>query len=531
MIITNIFKCGKNKFFRSVLYILMFTFTFTTCACYTTYDGKLSPQQLHSRSNFVFIEAIMKDGLVINLRDKDARYESIYDAIVYTSYNDDTSWVNPKVYNRTSTVNTIKIKDVKALIVEKEEQNTGLTILAVLGIVAGLILIAGIIIAASKESCPFIYSFNGDKYIFDAEPYGGAIAEGLKRTDYSRLEDLKDVNGKYKLLMRNEADETQHTDEIKLLVIEHPEGTEIAPDVSGKFSVFEKAILPLSVTDENGKDISIFFNKKDNVQWQTDMPDQTGFDARKLRHELILKFPKPKDAKKVKLLVNAGTALWGGYMIKSMLNMRGNKVDEWYADINNKGPELIRLYNFMEREELYSLKVNVSENDKWMNRGLISAAGPFLDEDRIIELNIENVIGDTLIVKLNPPYGYWKFDYAGLIFESNAAAKISEIHLSYAMNEKGQDLRDSMFAVDGRYYSMPDSISTANLEFKVPPMNVNLNRSLYLKTTGYYDIHLKKNKPQQTELIEKIFETPGFILEISMNEYIEKIKSLSANNK
>lgn len=531
MIITNIFKCGHNKFFRTVINILMFTFTFTTCACYTTYDGKIRPEQLHSKSKFTFIEAIMKDGLVINLRDKEARYESVYDAIVYTSFENDTSWVNKNVYNRISTVNTIKLKDVRAIIVEKEEQNTALTILAVLGIVAGLIIIAGIIIAASKESCPFIYSFNGKKYIFDAEPYGGAIAEGLKKTDYSRLEDLKDVNGKYKLLMRNEADETQHTDEIKLLAIEHPIGTEVAPDVSGKFTVFEKAIQPLSVTDENGKDISIFFNKKDNVQWQTDMPDRSGFDAKNLRHELIFKFQKPKDAKKVKLLVNAGTALWGGYMIKSMLNMRGNKVDRWYADINNKGPELTRLYNFMEREELYSLKVNVFENDKWINRGIISAAGPFIDEDRTVELNTENVTGDTLYIKLCPPYGYWKFDYAGLILESDNDANIKEFPLSYAMDEKGQDLCDSMFSIDGRYYSMPDSTSTAKLEFEVPPKTDKLNRSLYLKTTGYYDIHLKKDIPEQTELIEKIFETPGLILEITMNEYIEKIKSLSANNK
>lgn len=531
MIITNIFKCGHNKFFRSVIYILMFTFTFTTCACYTTYDGKIRPEQLYSRSNFTFIEAIMKDGLVINLRDKDARYESVYDAIVYSSFEYDTSWVNKNIYNRTSTVNTIQLKDVKALIVEKEEQSAPLTILAVLGIVAGLILIAGIIIAATKESCPFIYSFNGEKYVFDAEPYGGAIAEGLKKTDYSRLEDLKDVNGKYKLLMRNEADETQHTDEIKLLAIEHPIGTEIAPDVRGKFTVFEKALPPLSVTDENGKDISIFFNKKDNVQWQTDLPDQTGFDAGKLRHELIFRFPKPKDAKKVKLLVNAGTALWGGYMIKSMLKMRGNKVDEWYADINNKGPELMRLYQFMEREELYSLKVNVQENDGWKTKGIISACGPYIDEDRIVELNIENVTGDTLTVKLNPPYGYWKFDFTGIIYESNASAKISEIHLSYAKNEKGQDLRDSMNSIDGKYYSMPDTTSTANLEFEVPAGSDKTNMSLFLKTTGYYDIHLKKDRPEQSALIEKIYNTPGLILEITMNEYIEKIKSLSSNNK
>jgi len=88
-----------------------------------------------------------------------------------------------------------------------------------------------------------------------------------------------------------------------------------------------------------------------------------------------------------------------------------------------------------------------------------------------------------------------------------------------------------MLSIDGKYYSMPDTTSSAYLEFDVPPLNVDMNRSLYLKTTGYYDIHLKKDKPEQTELIEKIYNTPGLILELTMNEYIEKIKSLGILNK
>ena len=70
---------------------------------------------------------------------------------------------------------------------------------------------------AGPQSCPFVYSYDGENYIFDAEPLGGAISEGLKKTDYSRLEHLKGVEGKYHLFLRNELEETQYTDAIKLL--------------------------------------------------------------------------------------------------------------------------------------------------------------------------------------------------------------------------------------------------------------------------------------------------------------------------
>lgn len=529
MIFKYITHCSNMRFFRTIVFILIFTFVITNCGCYSAYQGEIRPNELTSSSHYILIEAIMKNGLVINLRGKDARYESMFHSIIYNNKNIDHVLPNSDEHIKFSEVNTLKINDIKSLVVEKEDVNIGLTTIAVIGIIAGIAAILGIMVQAN--SCPFIYSFNGEKYIFDAEPYGGAVSEGLKKTDYSRLEDLKATHGKYKLLMKNITDETQYTDELKLLVIDHPVNTEVAPDINGNFFVFKKALPPLSVTDERGKDVTNYFNKKDNVKWQSDLPFDTLYGKNNLKHEVIFKFPKPKETKKVKLIVNAGTAQWGEYMIKRMLEFRGNKVDNWYEDIDKKGKELLKLYKFVKREELFIMNANVFENGKWVTRGTVSAGGPYLDEDRIVELNIENVTGDTLFIMLSPPYGYWKFDYAGAIYESDINPKITELTLSYAVNEKGHDLRDSLSAIDGKYYTMPDSVSAAILEFEVPSPVENMKRSLYLKTNGYYKIHLKKDKPEQTELIEKIYNTPGLILEISMDEYFKKLKSAELSGK
>ncbi len=531
MIINQIRQAGNEKCFRTVINILIIAFTITTCGCYTTKVEKTHPESLEEEMNYHIINAIMKDGLVINLRDKGATYVSNYQdrKNVVLFRTNDTVRDASGVLKFTSKENTIDTKDILSLTIQKEVVSSGGYVIIILGVIVGIALIAGIAILSS--SCPFIYSMNGSKYIFDAEPYGGSVSEGLKKTDYSRLEHLEAVGGKYKLLMQNKTDETQYTDEMKLLVVEHPANTEAAPDISGKMSVFEKAIPPLSVTDENGKDITLFFNKRDIVQWQTDMQDKALYETKKLKHEIIFKFPKPKDAKKVKLLVNAGTAQWGEYMLKEMLDIRGNKVDTWYDDINKKGIEMLKLYQFVEREELFILKANILENGRWINRGSISAGGPYIDEDRIIELNTENVTGDTLCIKLSPPFGYWKFDYAGVIYESSAPVNVTELQLTYAADEKGKDLKTSLSGIDGNYYSMPEMTNYANIEFEVPAPVENMKRSLFLKTTGYYEIHLKKDKPEQTELIEKIYNTPGLILEVTMNEYIKMIKSFGLNDK
>lgn len=541
MILNYITQAGNRKFFSFIIYIMIFTFSLTISGCYSTQEQIVKPENLNSAGSYKIIKAIMKNGLTIDLRGKQATYAAKYhdmkNVIVYTS--SDTAQVQPGIYNTSSRTYFIDINQIQSLQLEREEMNTELTVIAVICIAAAVVGVTILIInalnpdhdpspgppAPSSHSCPFIYSFNGQKYVFDAEPYGGSVTEGLKKTDYSRLEDLIAGDGKYKLLMRNETDETQYTDELKLLVVDHPVNTDAVPDVNGTFSVFEKALQPVSVTDENEKDITLFFRSKDNLQWQTEMPVDENFKTERLKHELIFKFPKPENAKRVKLLLNAGTSLWGEYMLNEMLINRGDKVDDWYKDVNRKGPELFRLYEFVEREGLYIMKANVLESGSWTGRGTVAAGGPYIDEDRIIELNIENVTGDTLCIMLNPPYGYWKIDYAGVIYESTIPDKITELPVTCALDEKGNDLKSSLSIIDGNYYSMPYLSSSAKIEFDVPPVDKNSKRSLYLKTTGYYEIHLKKDKPEQAELIERVYNTPGLIIELSLKEYIKKLKS------
>src|SRR5512141_258986 len=73
----------------------------------------------------------------------------------------------------------------------------GKTVLAVLGVAAGVVLVAGVIAAATKESCPFVDSWDGTRYVFEAEPYGGAITRGLERDDYAVLPTLRPDRGGY----------------------------------------------------------------------------------------------------------------------------------------------------------------------------------------------------------------------------------------------------------------------------------------------------------------------------------------------
>jgi hypothetical protein len=46
-----------------------------------------------------------------------------------------------------------------------------------------------------------------------------------------------------------------------------------------------------------------------------------------------------------------------------------------------------------------------------------------------------------------------------------------------------------------------------------------MQRSIFLKTTGYYEIRLDKSQPEQTELIQTLIATPRKIVDYSNKRY------------
>ena len=111
---------------------------------------------------------------------------------------------------------SVAMQDVQRLWVERRGVSAPRTIGLSVGIAAVAFGTFIAIVLATKQSCPFVYSWDGSQYVFDAEPYGGAITRGMERDDYSELEHVREQNGVYKLLVTNEVDETQYTNLMEL---------------------------------------------------------------------------------------------------------------------------------------------------------------------------------------------------------------------------------------------------------------------------------------------------------------------------
>jgi hypothetical protein len=414
---------------------------------------------------------------------------------------------------------SVPLKDIEFVRVKKT--NLGLTLLVDLGSV--FLTVAGIsyIIALTKESCPFIYSFNGDRYIFDAEPFGGAICEGLKRTECYSLEEIREIDGRYHILVTNEVDETQYTDELKLVVVDHAPGIRIVSDALGAMHTVSSPLPPRRAVDGKGRDLLPIVEISDWKFWLSRAMELSQDSTAPAKEELTFEFQKPERAKTARLIFNGCTTLWGSQMLKRLLDLYGNTVQEWYQDVNNHGPALTKAMFMDVREELYQLHIRVETPRGWTSRGLIQGGGPLMSEERLYSFDIGDIPGDTLRIKLTPASTYWMINSLAVDYSEDQPLVVNVAAPLEARDGIGRDVRGFLLAEDGRYLSMPRTGDKIGVSFPSPPRPEGTQRSVFIKAGGYYDIHLEARAAPQTEIIQKMFAEPGYVTRYAIREYLK----------
>jgi hypothetical protein len=139
-----------------------------------------------------------------------------------------------------------------------------------------------------KGSCPFLYTWNGEEYVFVKDmmwrsalgmPLGimggkQAYAFADASEEYLKIpgELLQEKDGKYTIQMTKELWETIYADEIKLIAVDHLKSTEIyvdekfTPPPYPELRVFKVKDhhLPASATDQDGNDLLSLIREKDH---------------------------------------------------------------------------------------------------------------------------------------------------------------------------------------------------------------------------------------------------------------------------
>ena len=397
------------------------------------------------------------------------------------------------------------------------DKNVGKSIISIAGSTIAVLALALIIVALTKSSCPFIYSHDGEKYVFNGELYPGNIIRDAQYPDYLKLNDLCMKNNTYQIRISNELLEVQHTDLAELFFVDHPVGTEILVGPSGDPVLLYDKIRPQEALS-NGKSLLYLISKKG---------DQKHFNFNQISKDqdhlsnIILKFPKPPNSKQATLKLSVKNSMWLDYVFGKF----NEKFGSYYNSFQEQQQEFTEPESMQWQEsQNIPLLVYIKRDGKWELENKIFSTGPMAFRDIGLAYDLENTSSDFVEIKLESGFMFWELDHASLSFLQASKLETHSLSPYKAVTEKGMEVSALLAKIDGKYLTQKKPGEFVDIYYHASAIAKGNERSVFIKSKGYYNyVRDYKGIPDFKELIK--FKQPGHFTRFSKEEF-EKINRI-----
>lgn len=349
-----------------------------------------------------------------------------------------------------------------------------------LGLTVGVLAVVAIIVALTKSSCPFIYTYNGTHYTFCGEIYSGTIFPPLERDDYLLLHDLKEKDDLYSIQMKNEVREIQHTNLAELIVFDHPHGTEACIDKYGNAFCSLDSHSPVTAMNLQGENVLPLILSRDSLSYFGSEPvkDQDPADG------AIMEFEIPEGTTSAGLVLRAKNSFWLDYVFTRFHGLFGASYDQYMDKQSNVSRSELK-----ERmlDQGLPLSVYLEKNGEWEFQDYFNIAGPMALRDDFLSLDLSGTSPGPVRIKLEYGLYFWELDYVGLDFHGDQGGKTQVVRLESAVDNTGADVKDLMYSNDDLYYIQPEVGDAVEMSFRVP-VTEGMQRSVFLHSKGHYKI-------------------------------------------
>lgn len=400
----------------------------------------------------------------------------------------------------------IEMALVERGVVLERRLNTWKTLGLTVGILVGVAAAGAVIYAATKQSCPFVYSWDGSRWVFDAEPYGGAVTKGLERADDVVLEHLVAHAGIYRLLLTNEVLEAQRTNHVSLRVVDHAPGVRVVPDETGGLHALRAPRKPTSARLSMDRNVLPWLEATDERVFE---PQPAVAPDGGTRDEIVLTFPRPQHPAAARLVANAGTSLSGSYMIRLGLALRGRELTSWYRDLDTRAGARTDLERWIAEEELWRLKFDVLEEEGWRTRGSLMGTGPLIVKDRVVPIDLTHAVGVEVSIRIRPPRGFWSLNAFALDDGPEPALEVRDVPVARARGADGSDRTKALRSADETYDTIEIGGQPVSLMFDAPPLREGLDRTVLLHAQGYYTLDLAAEGEPDRARLGRLESEPG----------------------
>ncbi len=415
----------------------------------------------------------------------------------------------------------LNLSDINRM--EVYDLNLGKSIIITTFSAVGIAFVAATILflvaLLTKESCPFIFCHNGEEFEFTGEIYSGAIFPNLERDDYLALTCIQPKDGFYQIRMDNLAEEIQYTNFAELEVVDHPLGSSVFVDRKGKYHTIRQAVAPLKAQSGTNEDVLNMLTARDEHKFcGDDLADKNSpYDA------LELQFAKPKGANNAKLVLKARNSIWLDKTLGQFLDMFGSSYDKWYARQSKPDKSLDPDWAL---KQGIPLSVYAKKNGAWQFIDYFPVVGPMAECDLVLPIDLSEIDGDNVELRLQCGAKFWEIDYAAMDFSASEPIHTKKIAVDNAITTEGVDIAKLVAKRDDKYFVQPRVGDSALLQYKVPPAREGMQRSVFLSSRGHYKVIRKaKGEPDIARLEQ--FRNPGSFAAFSRNNYLEFLAKYS----
>lgn len=396
----------------------------------------------------------------------------------------------------------VDLREVQALEVRATNvgKSVGLTLLGVGGTLAVLI----VVVLLTKESCPFVYADGGNGLNLVGEAYAGAAFRSLQRDDVLPLPPQQRP-GPYRVVLRNEARETQYTDRAELLLVEHLPGERVLSAFDGRLLAVGASRPPAGVVDFSGRSrLAEVALAGDERLWAGDLEGAVRAAQPPLREGLVARFEDVPPRPVLELV--AGNTPWLDLVFGRFFASMGTNLPAYQARWNDPqaGPNLL---GWKEREGV-DLRVDLRVGGAWQRVAVVPTVGPMALREIAVPLPA-TAADAALEVRVSGGSGFWRVDSLRLSDRLVGEPRVRRLTPARATAADGSDARDRLAVADGRYHALARMDESLELGFDLPPLESGSVRSVFLSSNGYYNVHPPIQGRRSPETVRAIQQDPG----------------------
>lgn len=397
----------------------------------------------------------------------------------------DSAWVEGRLARSGGGRVRVDLRHVKGLAVR--EVDGARTVMKTIGLIAATGAAVALVVALTKESCPFVYVDRGEGYELVGEAYAGAAFRSTQRDDLLPLPALGVAN-QVSVRLRNEARETQYTDFAELVVVDHPRSTRALSTFDGGIVLVGAAEPPVAALDRGGRDAVQRLAGRDELLVETTPPEVSAVTDGPFEDEINAEFRRPAVGTPVLELVGGNTTLLDLVFGRFFAAM-GDRLDKYLAQGNDDPTAGPRIKRWREREGV-DLIVEMRTATGWTQVAVVPTVGPASLREIAIPLPAEPpTAGERIHVRLRSGLGFWRIDRLALSVRDTTPAAVRHVAPRSATGAAGRDERASLAAIDGGYNALSEMNEAVEMEFDLPAPSRGHSRSAFLHSNGYYNVH------------------------------------------